>query len=514
MKTLSRKEVIRMIDIDQAAGGTRRSGGGSGSGGGGGVSQGWVDENYVSKEFFNRMFTLRGTKTTTVGSGTPTVEDYIFAPNEEPATTTTEEEGVTTTVVTAITNIEANLGFWTNYYVSALGQGSGGGGGGGASTLNDLLDVIISNPSGGQVLTYSNGQWINAAIPTPSMTGYATETWVENNFASLTWIGQQGYLTSSSLNGYATQTWVNQQGYLTSSSLSGYATQSWVQNQGYLTSSSLSGYATQSWVQNQNYLTGITSSQVTTALGFTPLSNATTFWGQTISNGVVQGSIDAGANGGAITGFHSIELNTEGSLSGYGGYIDFHYNGALSDYTARIIEATPGIIRIYDKLQIGDAVIEWDSTNNALYVQRSDGSAVNLYATGGVSALGMSAGVSSIDAMKFGYLTVSTRLNLPTTIVAGNGPMIVRTASDNDCVYMFYSSASSKVTGYTYYYNQYDNVGLRGTDYNYDDQWWIDPDGCARFRRLYLDATRYLYVSGSTLYYYNGSTSKQVAFTN
>ena len=32
--------------------------------------------------------------------------------------------------------------------------------------------------------------------------------------------------------------------------------------------------------------------------------------------------------------------------------------------------------------------------------------------------------------------------------------------------------------------------------------------------RLYLDSNRYLYVNGGTLYYYNGSTNKQVAFTN
>ena len=50
----------------------------------------------------------------------------------------------------------------------------------------------------------------------------------------------------------STQTWVQQQGYLTSTSLNGYATQDWVQQQGYLTSASLSGYATQEWVST-NY---------------------------------------------------------------------------------------------------------------------------------------------------------------------------------------------------------------------------------------------------------------------
>lgn len=45
-------------------------------------------------------------------------------------------------------------------------------------------------------------------------------------------------------------------------------------NAGYITSSALSGYATETWVGNQGYLTGITSGDVTTALGYTPYSSA------------------------------------------------------------------------------------------------------------------------------------------------------------------------------------------------------------------------------------------------
>ena len=45
-------------------------------------------------------------------------------------------------------------------------------------------------------------------------------------------------------------------------------------NAGYITSSALNGYATETWVGNQGYLTGITSGDVTTALGYTPYSSA------------------------------------------------------------------------------------------------------------------------------------------------------------------------------------------------------------------------------------------------
>lgn len=41
---------------------------------------------------------------------------------------------------------------------------------------------------------------------------------------------------------------------------------------GYITASALNGYATESWVEGKEYLTGITSSMVTTALGYTPLA--------------------------------------------------------------------------------------------------------------------------------------------------------------------------------------------------------------------------------------------------
>ena len=126
------------------------TGGSGGSGGGGSfdpssmagmASQAWVNENFVSKAFWNQAFEVRGTKTTTVGSGTPTVDtNYVFDPNEEPGTTMTTEGGVTTTVVTVITNIKAKFGFWTEQYLSALGQNSGGGGGG--VTLNEPLESI------------------------------------------------------------------------------------------------------------------------------------------------------------------------------------------------------------------------------------------------------------------------------------------------------------------------------------------------------------------------------------
>ena len=75
----------------------------------------------------------------------------------------------------------------------------------------------------------------------PSLTGYATETWVQN----------QGYITNAALNNYVTTTQLNDalDDYALKTEIptdvsqlyndAGYATETWVQNQGYATSSEI-----------------------------------------------------------------------------------------------------------------------------------------------------------------------------------------------------------------------------------------------------------------------------------
>ena len=52
------------------------------------------------------------------------------------------------------------------------------------------------------------------------------------------------------------------------------ATSDLLNDSGFITSSALNGYATESWVGQQGYLTSITSSDVTTALGYTPYNSS------------------------------------------------------------------------------------------------------------------------------------------------------------------------------------------------------------------------------------------------
>lgn len=163
VKVLNRDKIQRMVD---GSGGniSQSTGGGSGEG----VSQAWVNTNFVSIAYFEQLF-------------------KAYKPAEQ--TGDPDVEVKANTIDEDISNIKAMKGFWTEQFISALGQGSGGGGGGGASALGDLVDVTISSPSSGQVLMYDgNGHWINGSI---SMSGYATQAWVQQQgYATQTWVGQ------------------------------------------------------------------------------------------------------------------------------------------------------------------------------------------------------------------------------------------------------------------------------------------------------------------------------------
>ena len=186
------------------------------------ATQKWVDNNYLSIDFFRGVF-------------------KVYAQNGEITPNNTN-------LLTAATNIKAMFGFWTESYISALGRGDGQ-----AVVINalgDLSDVNLSSPQNGQVLAYNyqTGKWVTSNMP--SLTGYATQSWVQD----------QGYLTQhQSLAGYATQSWVNNKGY---------ATETWVNNK---------GYATETWV-GQNYL-GIND----TAAAANKLATARTIWGQSFN---------------------------------------------------------------------------------------------------------------------------------------------------------------------------------------------------------------------------------------
>ena len=134
---VNREKIQRMVESN-----------GSGSGGGGMSSAAlesmlamyatkqWVQTNFLTIEFFSKLFTIHGANNTTVD------------PND---------------MTTTIESVESMFGFWTQFYLSALGTG-------GQQTLglrlSQLDDVSVGGVTNGQVLTWdaSQGKWI-AATP-------------------------------------------------------------------------------------------------------------------------------------------------------------------------------------------------------------------------------------------------------------------------------------------------------------------------------------------------------------
>ena len=478
VKVLSRDAVQRMTGRRSST--TSVVGGGSG---GSGVTPEWVEGNYISKNFFNQLFTIHGTRT------------YI---DEETEQEVTEEVTITPNTIAdgeeyKLSNVEVSIGLWTHQFLSALGLNPGGGGGG--VILNNVLEGINNTTfpsatpsSAGQAIVWDGSNWtfgtagggggtvtsVGLSVPTgftvnnspitnagTIQLGFATGYSLPTNAKQSNWDTAYGWGNHANA-GYATQSWVTQQGYITSAALNGYlplsggtmtgdlhlgnsagaspfiyfgdssyvyigedaddhltirgskginfivgsgynvtinsaniATQSWVQQQGYLTQhQSLAGYATQSWVQQQGYLTSHQSVDGT-------------FWGKSWSNhGSVTGNMtDVGTilqtGNYTLMNYQGVGLMIEGGAvtgSEYRATFGFHPTGALSWLNNTLIMQLKANTSTHEYLvhinngilQIGDARLVWDSANNALKVVKADGSAVNFYATGGVSALGYS----------------------------------------------------------------------------------------------------------------------------
>ena len=161
------------------------AGGGGGESMGGFATQAWVDDNYVSIEWFDQIFQVFDDSTKLdVNADLPVDQSKM--------------------------NIKAMFGFWTNFYVSALGNG---GQIGASIYLSSLADVNVAGVTNGQVLTWNSAQskWI---ATTPSSGVDMTVVW--NALAASTNEQINASHLSTALTGYATQQWVQDQHYLTS----------------------------------------------------------------------------------------------------------------------------------------------------------------------------------------------------------------------------------------------------------------------------------------------------------
>ena len=121
-------------------------------------------------------------------------------------------------------------------------------------------------------------------------------------------------------------------------------------------------------------------------------------------------------------------------------------------------------------LQIGGARIYWDNQSKSLYVVQSDGSTpANIYATGGVSALGISTGgTPSVSALTVGTLTATT-LNMSGDMNANGGNLDMDSGDIDNVNHL--STSSINVNGTTisriYWTGTYLQVKIGSNTYNF-----------------------------------------------
>ena len=449
---LSREAIQRMVSDRVGSGG----GGGGGSAisiddiqGMGFATQQWVGENYLSIDFFNRLFQAY---------------DSAATPNQV----------LPNDLESTITNIKAMFGFWTEQFVSALGYGPGGGGGG--DTLTEPLASINSASLGmptaaGQVITWNGSEWI-FDIPQGGGGGGGTGTvtsitagtglsggtittmgtiaisstyqgYISHGETAYGWgdHADAGYLTSADLPalgisngvitiGNNTITPVTQVAMTvpTGFTISGSpVTKSGTLALGFTSGYSLPTTAKQSqWDtayserhthSNKSVLDGITSTKVSnwdTAYGWGNHANAGYMLRTEGMRFLVQ---DAYVAARFVTATGASDTARAAKAQGEG-YIEWWASGGYFNHEMGFIRAKgnvevgTGTSDTAHYLQIGGGRLYWDSTNNALYVQKVDSqgnvTAANFYATGGVSALGMGvSGTASLNTLTLGSLSVS-----------------------------------------------------------------------------------------------------------
>lgn len=332
-----------------------RSGGG---GGGGGVSASWVDENYLSKEFFSSLFK--------VYNGTDVAANEI-EPNDELPTTTTN------------LNIKTFFDFWSAKGLSALGRSSGGGGGG--VTLNTPLAQIngagLGTPSNGQTLIYLNGAWTYGSASGGSISRITVTT--PANSGLLVNGTNSGYITSSGTFALTFDT-----GYELIKPADYFDTNKNAKSALKLTTVSKKAWGRTYWSDN-GVPTDI-SGDLDEVEDVTMLNGSRIYIQDSNDNQMSCVTLDGsnnlvfGENFDATTQYNTyLRGNNVFIQSGnQTNAVEVHADG-----TVEILISTAGI-------KIGNAYVVWDNQNSALKVTGANGAAINFYATGGVSALGYS----------------------------------------------------------------------------------------------------------------------------
>lgn len=293
--------------------------------------------------------------------------------------------------------IRANFGFWGVDYVSAKGVSKGSGGTGGASALYQLVDVLANDTGdgvdgavAGKALVFDGTHWkaadaglnesqLSAFL---SLNGYLTQTAADGRYVT----SARKVIAGTGLSGGGSLTSDVTLSLGTSGVVAGTYTKVMVDVYGRVTSgTSLSATDIPSLGWSK-----ITTGKPTTLAGYgiTNAYSKTEADGKYVTIATAQ-TISGAKTFSAVTKTASV-LPSADANSELGGTANrwnniYSVNGTFSqNVTAKLLSAS-------ETLQIGDAYLKWDSTNNAVYVIKKDGTTpVGFYSTDWLSAKGVS----------------------------------------------------------------------------------------------------------------------------
>lgn len=314
--------------------------------------------------------------------------------------------------------IRANFGFWGVDYVSAKGVSKGSGGTGGASALYQLVDVLANDTGdgvdgavAGKALVFDGTHWkaadaglnesqLSAFL---SLNGYLTQTAADGRYVT----SARKVIAGTGLSGGGSLTSDVTLSLGTSGVVAGTYTKVMVDVYGRVTSgTSLSATDIPSLDWSK-----ITTGKPTTLAGYgiTDAYSKTEADGKYVTIATAQ-TISGAKTFSAVTKTASV-LPSADANSGLGGTANrwnniYSVNGTFSqNVTAKLLSAS-------ETLQIGDAYLKWDSTNNAVYVIKKDGTTpVGFYSTDWLSAKGVS--MSGVQTGTLAYL-IDVEITNPT----------------------------------------------------------------------------------------------------
>lgn len=269
-----------------------------------------------------------------------------------------------------------------------------------------------------------------------------------------------------------------------------------------------------------NYVQGIKVSNATNADKATQLANPRTIWGQSF-NGTsnINGNLYMGSAGG-----DSIQLwmnngnmldRTNNTLHiGYGlkessdgeinldAYVTKVYTDNMSkhyDFKSNVFDVNSNQIHFGSETNGGK--IYWDAANNAFKIEG------NVYATGGITALGVSNSATTSNNVDFTFNSVTSKRNI--IYSDDNYPFKIYPKNNTDSPLIIYNDGSH----WNIHDNNYENLILQSGCIIDNDGWVCSPQfSCIDGGNMKLDGCSFHLGNADNnvevVFYYNGSSYK------